>query len=1137
MNRLARSIADIDDRYDVVIIGSGYGGGVAASRLARAGQRVCVLERGREFLPGEFPDTAVAAAKAFQVDLPGRHVGSSDALYDMRVNQDINVFVGCGLGGTSLVNANVSLRADSRVFDDPRWPTELREEAGAGADTDLGRGFARAEAMLGPVPYPSDQPELPKLRAHLQSGAALGERCYRTPINVTFETGVNHFGVAQSACVLCGDCVSGCNYGAKNTTAMNYLPDAVNHGAELYTEARVEYVAKDAEGWRVCYTPGGLGREAFDAPPLFVLADVVVIAAGTLGSTEILLRSREAGLGVSEQLGARFTGNGDVLAFGYNTDQSIDGIGFGDRPPGAIDPVGPCITSVIDTRRTGDLDEGMVIEEGSVPGALAPIMPAMLSATAKLLGEDTDEGLLDALAEKARELESVVRGAYHGAVRNTQTYLVMTHDDSDGRMVLRDDRLRVEWSGVGDKPIFARVKHRLVEATKALGGTFVPNPTWNALFNHQLVTVHPLGGCCMAEDATDGVVNHKSQVFSDPTGADVHAGLYVCDGSVIPRSLGVNPLFTISAVAERACTWMARDRGWADDQGTTSRPTGAPAQPRLGIQFTETMRGSFSPDEHDDFARGATLGEQSGSTFEFTLTVVSDDLETMLSSEAHAARMLGTVNAPAFSNDPLVVTGGRFNLFVRDPDTVGQRRMCYRMRLTDVEGRRWFFSGYKLVHDDYHLDAWADTTTLYITVYDGEDESAPVHGKGILTIHPDDFARQLTTMKARNARSKVESLEAVARFGRFFSGVMAETYGGAFAPMRVHDPRAPARDKRPLAVGDAEIVLFETSDGVSLRLTRYHGGDKGPVMLSHGLGVSSLIFSIDTINPNLLETLFAQGYDVWLLDYRASISLPASNARFTGDDIATLDYPAAIAEIRARTGAESVQVMAHCFGSTTFFMAMLAGLEGVRSAVISQIATHMRAPVLSRLKAGLHLPSLLDTLGVDSLTAYVDAHSNWLDRLYDGALRLYPQEMEERTNSAVDKRITFMYGQLWELDQLNTATHDNLHELFGVANIACFEHLARMLREGHIVDSAGHDVYLPHLDRLAIPITIVHGAENQTFLPASTEITYRMLCARNGPDLYQRHLIAGYGHIDCIFGKNAHRDVYPHIVAALDAHQ
>ena len=322
-------------------------------------------------------------------------------------------------------------------------------------------------------------------------------------------------------------------------------------------------------------------------------------------------------------------------------------------------------------------------------------------------------------------------------------------------------------------------------------------------------------------------------------------------------------------------------------------------------------------------------------------------------------------------------------------------------------------------------------------------------------------------------------------------------------------------------VGSPEVYWFTTGDGARLRLTRYKGGRKGPVILSHGLGVSSLIFRIDTIETNLLEYLYAKGYDCWLLDYRASIDLDAASTRFSADDVAARDYPAAIETVLAKTGGRSVQVVAHCFGSTTFFMAMLLGLKNVRAAVCSQIATHMTVGPLAQLKAGLYIPALLKSVGVDSLDAYVDQNANWLERIYDAALKAYPVEAEERSNSAVARRITFMYGQLWELDQLNTATHDVLHEMFGVANIKCFEHLARMIRSGHLITFDGANTYLPQLRRLAIPICIIHGAENATFLPKSTATSYELLCQTNGKELYNRIVVPRYGHIDCIFGKNA----------------
>ena len=115
MSRLSMPIENLKQHYGVLVIGSGYGASIAASRLARAGQQVCVLERGKEFQPGEYPDTELKALEEIQAELPEAHLGSRTGLYEFNVNEDINVFKGCGLGGTSLVNANVALRAEPPI--------------------------------------------------------------------------------------------------------------------------------------------------------------------------------------------------------------------------------------------------------------------------------------------------------------------------------------------------------------------------------------------------------------------------------------------------------------------------------------------------------------------------------------------------------------------------------------------------------------------------------------------------------------------------------------------------------------------------------------------------------------------------------------------------------------------------------------------------------------------------------------------------------------------------------------------------------------------------------------------------------------------------------------------------------------
>ena len=745
MKPISSDLSDIKKHYEVVVIGSGYGGGIAASRMARAGCSVCLLERGREILVGDYPDTLTEATKNTQFHTPKAHIGSPLGLYDIHVNEQQSVVVGCGLGGTSLINANVSLEAQPEVFDDPCWPSGIREHR----DTLLQKGYVHARDMLKPTPYPQSRDEPAKLKAHRISAEALANerelKFYKPPINVTFETpegGVNHVGVPQSACTDCGDCVSGCNYGAKNTTLMNYLPDAWNHGAEIFCQAEVQHIQKDGNGWIVHYQPVDVGRGKFGASPLFVKADIVVLAAGTLGSNEIMLRSKKHGLPVSDRVGHNFSGNGDILGFGYNCDVPVNGIGFGTRKPGEIPAVGPCITSVIDLRQGNDWEKRMVIEEGSIPGALGSTLPLSLAVAAGAIGEDTDEGIIDKIREEARIAESYLRGPYHGAVNATQTFLIMSHDDARGQAKLNDqDRMIIDWPDVGDQDNVTIGNENLRKATEALGGTFVKNPVWTPLLRNSLVTVHPLGGCVMAENGSEGVVNHKGQVFTGDS-EEVYSGLYISDGSVIPRSLAVNPLLTISAISERCCHLIAEDNGWSIDYSLPSKPKREHPKRKLGIRFTETMKGFFSTTPNsgenlESYRQAAAEGKRTDSTLEFTLTIESQDLETTLNSEEHSADISGTVSCPALSSQPLSVSGGVFNLFEQMPSPPDTRHMIYAMTLTSEEGSSFYFKGYKLVKKGSSmLNVWSDTSTLYVSIHRGGAKAVHCLAKPYYALSP-----------------------------------------------------------------------------------------------------------------------------------------------------------------------------------------------------------------------------------------------------------------------------------------------------------------------------------------------------------------------------------------------------------------
>jgi cholesterol oxidase len=542
MSRLSRALGLLRPHYDAVVVGSGYGGGVAVCRLARAGQRVALLERGREITPGAFPRRFSDLRADLQLTGRSTRLGSPTGLYDVRLGDDLHILVGCGLGGGSLINAGVALRPDPRVFADAVWPPELSR------DPLLEDAFAEAGRWLRPTTDPAAD-QRPKFAALAAASPALGVAPVAAPVTVSFQEVVNPAGVTQPACTLCGDCCGGCNVGAKNTVAVTYLADAVRHGAEIYTHAKVRAISKERSGrWQVHVEVEAGAEGTAHKRSLIVSANLVVLAAGTLGSTEILLRAREQGLALSDRLGQRFSANGDIVAFGWGSQWPVGAIGVG-HPPRIADLVGATVSGQIELVDPDALQNSLTIQEGALPSALAPILPVLFLPNGRLLGA----------------LQSLINGVYRGPFGRLQTFFAVSHDSAAGQLRLVADRLELSWPGARDEPVYRRLDAALDSLVRQAGGRYVKNPLAGTLMKDQPATAHPLGGCSMGRDGREGVVNHKSQVFDAAAdgSSEVHHGLYVLDGSIMPRSLGANPLLTITALAERAMVHMAADLGFS----------------------------------------------------------------------------------------------------------------------------------------------------------------------------------------------------------------------------------------------------------------------------------------------------------------------------------------------------------------------------------------------------------------------------------------------------------------------------------------------------------------------------------------------------------------------------------------------
>lgn len=548
---LATPSSELRSSYGMIVIGSGYGGAILAARLAPYAS-LCLLERGREWIPGTFPDALAAVAHEL------RTVHHPLGLYDYHSYDEVDVLVGCGLGGTSLINGNVVLWPADEVFDDPRWPEDIRHDRDRGV---LDRYVAMVHAMLQVERYAGDLPALAKIEAHRHATSARGASFTMLDVAVNLrkvDDRPNHVGVHQRLCTLCGDCMTGCNVRAKNTLAMNYLPLAKQRGAQIFAQVEVEHLVKWPNGGYLVYYTHHPGN---GQPPTqgVIHGRLVVLAAGALGSPQILLRSRDYGLSLSDALGYGFSGNGDLLGLGYNTEQRTDILGFGNHQDRrAHIRIGPAILSMADYRGNLQRSEQFLLEEGTIPRAFVDVLRHLAPVLAHN-GEDSEA----AWQERGAQVQRILRdlAGYHpqGALNHSMLYLGMGHDDANGMLGLDSQgHVRLRWDHALEQAFVRAIDQEMQAHTAMLGGTYLQHTAiWP---NGKLITVHPLGGAIMGVNAERGVVDHRGRVYDPSQGLTaIHPGLYVADSSIVPTSLGVNPLLTIAALAERIAALIHED--------------------------------------------------------------------------------------------------------------------------------------------------------------------------------------------------------------------------------------------------------------------------------------------------------------------------------------------------------------------------------------------------------------------------------------------------------------------------------------------------------------------------------------------------------------------------------------------------
>jgi cholesterol oxidase len=527
--------------FDVIIIGSGFGGAITACRLTEAGMKVLVLERGRRWEPKAGP--GVTAYPQSLTD-PWIWDQNNPALFngwtDVRNFGTMTIVAGAGVGGGSLIYANIIREAPASIFTDP-WPKEI-------TNAELQPYYKKVADVLEPQTLPADQWN-PRVRLMKEGAEKIGaaDHFYTVPQAIAFRKDlkldpanppteadsiehVNKHGAKQGTCIHAGICDFGCPVKAKNTLDVNYLFTAERKGAEVRPLHMVTRIEPVNTRYRVYFNRIENGRLI----PGSEEADRVILAAGSMGSAELLLRCRDEYKtlpNVSGFLGKNWSSNGDLLTNAFYKDRKLYAY------------VGPNISSTIDFGDRSRDGQAFGIEDGGIPNLLFKHAEAAQAAKASSAQQHPFKELIAWLQRQVK---------MENPFPHLMPWFANGIDAGNGQYVLKRPwyffgrkRLHLNWDIAKSLPVFEAQLKTHVELTQKTGGTPLIFPWWK----ETLISPHSLGGCNMGNTAQTGVVDHAGRVFG-------YKNLYVIDGSTVATPIGLNPVQTIAALAERAAAIM-----------------------------------------------------------------------------------------------------------------------------------------------------------------------------------------------------------------------------------------------------------------------------------------------------------------------------------------------------------------------------------------------------------------------------------------------------------------------------------------------------------------------------------------------------------------------------------------------------
>lgn len=552
--------------YDVIIIGSGFGGSVSALRLTEKGYRVAVIESGRRFGPSDYPKTNWNLRRFLWFPRLGLR-----GIQRLTLLRDVLVLSGAGVGGGSLVYANTLYEPHDAFFTDEQW-AEM-----ADWKTELAPFYEQAKRMLGATPHPSTTPSDLVIK-DIADHFGVADTYQPTPVAVYFgENGIDapdpYFGGAgpvRTGCTGCGGCMVGCRFNAKNTLDRNYLHLAEQAGAEVFPNTTVTDVKPAGDGSYTLETERA-GSWIRKQARTFT-ADQVIFSAGALGTTRLLLQLRQTGS--LPRLSPRI---------GHTTRTNSEAILGATARSNAVDySEGVAITSSIHPEPHTHIEPVRYPRGSNAMGLLATILVdggGRIPRQLRFLGQVVRHPV-----RFAKSL-SVRRWSERSVI-----LLVMQSLDNKIRLSLKKGifgtRLTSTQDDQNPNPSYIPVANEAARiAAQRIGG--FPSSAINEVLLDVPTTAHIIGGACIGRDRNHGVIDGYNRVYG-------HPGLHVADGSAIPGNLGVNPALTITAMTERAMSYWPNngdpDQRPALGNNHRSVPRTAPRQPIVPADAPGALR-------------------------------------------------------------------------------------------------------------------------------------------------------------------------------------------------------------------------------------------------------------------------------------------------------------------------------------------------------------------------------------------------------------------------------------------------------------------------------------------------------------------------------------------------------------------